>query len=79
MTKQQKTLNRPMKTFWWLVDEWGCMNFFDSVEAYRHARRHVHGMMEGDCHSGDSFEALEVKDCWKMEDLLNFKNGLPIK
>lgn len=65
-----------MKRFWWLVDEWGCMNFFDSAEAYRHARRHVHGLMEGDTSSGDSFMAVDVQNCWKIKDLLKWKDGI---
>lgn len=67
-----------LKDYWWLVDEWGCMNFFDSAEAYRYARQHVGGLMEGDCDSGDQFRANNIEDCWKMEDLLKWKNGVMI-
>lgn len=67
-----------MKTYWWLVDEWGCMNFFDSAEAYRYARQHVNGLMECDCSPGDSFKAIDVQDCWKMEDLQKWKDGIMV-
>ena len=30
-----------MKTFWWIYDEHGIVNFFDTHEAFRYARQHV--------------------------------------
>ena len=70
---------RKMNKFWWLLDEWGCMNFFDSGEAYRYARKHYPGMMEGSCPPGDHFEAESVQGCWKMEDLKKYKDGYEIE
>lgn len=67
-----------MKNFWWLVDEYGCINFFDSAEAYRYARRHYPGMRNGECSPGDVFTAEAVQGCWKMEDLLKYKDGYEV-
>lgn len=64
-----------MEQYWWILDEWGCLNFFDTVEAYQHARRHVHGLMRGDTVHVGTFHAKGVDDCWKMEDLLNWEDG----
>lgn len=67
-----------MTTFWWLVDECGCMNFFNSGEAYRYARKHYPGMREGECSPGDMFEAVDVKDCWSMKDLMKYEDGYEV-
>lgn len=65
-----------MKRYFWIVDEWGCMNFFDNISDFRHARKHIHGMMEGDTfHYGD-FKAENVEDCWATEDVLKWKDGI---
>lgn len=64
-----------MKNFWWLLDEWGCMNFFDNHESYLYARNNYPGMMEGCCFPGDVFEAESVKGCWKLEELKKYEKG----
>lgn len=65
-----------MKRYWWILDEWGCMNFFDSVEAFRHARSHVHGLMESDTYNFGDFQAENVKGCYPLEEILKWKDGL---
>lgn len=65
-----------MKTFWWIYDDFGCMNFFDSAEAFRHARNHIHGLMECDTSKCDRFQAEAVADCWKLKDVMNWKDGV---
>lgn len=65
-----------MKDYWWILDEWGCMNFFDEYKAFAHARKHVDGLAEWSTNSCDRFKADNVADCWKMEDLLKWKDGI---
>lgn len=64
-----------MKTYWVIYDDFGCFNFFDSVELYRHARKHIHGLMEYDTHATASFKAESVAGCWKAEDVLKWQDG----
>ena len=65
-----------MKTFWWTYDEHGIMNFSDTHEAFRYARQHVDGLMEGDTWRCDSFQAEAVADCWDIEHLHQWENGV---
>lgn len=68
-----------MKTYWWILDEYGIMNFFDSFENFSHARKHIHGMMESDTHHCDSFKAESVEDCWDTASVLKWKDGTLIE
>lgn len=65
-----------MKKYWWIVDEWGMLNLFDSAEAFRRARNHVHGLMGYDTSLYGDFQAEGVKDCWTMEELLKWNEGV---
>lgn len=65
-----------MKTYWWILDEWGCMNFFDSYDLFRHARNHIHGLTSWDAPNCDSFQADNVKGCWKEEDVYKWKDSI---
>lgn len=65
-----------MKTFYVIYDDFGCFNFFDSLESFRYARKHVHGLMECDTMAADSFQAESVSDCWKNEELSKWYEGM---
>lgn len=65
-----------LKTYWWIVDEWGLINFFDNHSDYLYARKHVNGLSEGDTHLYGTFKAVEVDDCWITEELHKWKDGV---
>lgn len=67
-----------MKTFWVIYDSFGVFNFFGSKEDFDYARKHVHGLMEGDTEAYDSFQAEVVYDLWTKEELLCWKNGMEV-
>lgn len=64
-----------MRDYWFIIDEYGCPNFFDSAEAFNYARRNYPGMMDGDTSIYDRFRAEDVEDCWKLEDLWEYVDG----
>lgn len=65
-----------IRTYWWILDEWGVLNFFDKREDFLHARKHIDGLDESSTTCCDSFEARFVADCWKTEDVIKWKNGI---
>lgn len=67
-----------MKDYWFIIDEHGCINFFDSAEAFNYARKHYPGMMSGDTSTYDRFRAEDVEDCWRLEDLWEYVDGYKI-
>lgn len=67
-----------MKTFWVIYDDFGCFNFFSSREDFNYARKHVHGLMEGDTEACDSFQAEDVYDLWTTEELHQWVDGVQV-
>lgn len=65
------------KTYWWILDEWGILNFFDKHSDFLHARKHVDGLAEWDTTRAGSFQAtIGGIECWKTEELLKWKDGI---
>lgn len=65
-----------MKRYWWILDEWDLLNVFDSPEVFNHARKHVHGCMECDTFTVGAFNAENVEDCWTMEEVMLWEDGI---
>jgi hypothetical protein len=65
-----------LKTYWWIVDEWGLINFFDNHSDYLYARKHVPGMDYCSTQRCDTFKAVDVESCWVTEELHKWKDGV---